>query len=94
MGDNTNCLLSVLFNKIENKMYIKMYITMSFYSENSLLLLYVTRIRVTQSNMEVEYNFFVNKTLVLLSSVNLTVRFLHSILAVKQRFISWFSAVS
>ena len=51
MGDNTNYLISLLFNKTENVMYIKMY--MSFYSENSLLLLYVTRIRVNQSNMKV-----------------------------------------
>ena len=42
MGDNTNYLISFLLNKTENVMYIKIY--MSFYSENSLLLLYVTRI--------------------------------------------------
>ena len=52
MGDNTNYLISFLFNKTENVMYIKMY--MSFYSENSLLLLYATRIKeVNQSNMKV-----------------------------------------
>ena len=51
MGDNTNYLISLLFNKTENVMYIKMY--MSFYSENSLLLFYFTRIRVCQSNMKV-----------------------------------------
>ena len=38
MGDNTNYLISLLFNKTENVMYIKIY--MSFYSENSLLLFY------------------------------------------------------
>ena len=51
MGDNTNYLISFLFNKTENVMYIKIY--KSFHSENSLLLLYVTRIRVNQSNMKV-----------------------------------------
>ena len=47
MGEITNYLISFLFNKTENVMY------MSFYSENSLLLLYVTRIKVNQSNMKV-----------------------------------------
>ena len=40
-----------LYNKTENVMYIKIY--MSFYPENSLLLLYVPRMRVNQSNMKV-----------------------------------------
>ena len=61
MGDNTNYLISLLFNKTENVMYIKFY--MSFYSENSLLLFYVTRIRVSQSNMKKLFN----ETVVLLS---------------------------
>ena len=50
MGDNTYYLISFLFNKTENVMYIK--INMSFYSENSLLLLYVPRIRVYQIKYE------------------------------------------
>ena len=38
MSDNTNYLFSFVFNETENEMYIKN--CMSFYSENSLLLLY------------------------------------------------------
>ena len=51
MGYNKNYLFSIVFNKTENEMYIKF--VMSFYSENSLLLLYVSRIKVNQSNMKV-----------------------------------------
>ena len=51
MGDKTNYLFSFVFNKTENEMYIKIY--MSLYSENSILLLYFTRIRVNQPNMKV-----------------------------------------
>ena len=47
MGDNMNYLISFVFSKTENEMYIKMY--MSFYSENSLLLLYVTRIKKNEN---------------------------------------------
>ena len=39
---------------------------MSFYSENRILLLYVTRIRVNQSNMEVQSHLF-TETIVFLS---------------------------
>ena len=40
MGDNANYLISFVFNKTENEMYIKMY--MSIYSENKFYYYYMS----------------------------------------------------
>ena len=53
MSDNKSLNFSLVMNKTENKVCINIFV--SFHSENSLLLLYITRIRVNQSNMKIEY---------------------------------------